>query len=252
MGRILTPLLAAVVLVTIAPGLRAADDEPKVIVVKAVKAHGGEESLAKHQAAQVRNKGKLTLAGVGEVDFTQEVAYMLPDKFKDILELTIGGQKVNVVTLVNGDKISIEANGKAVEANDQIKAALKDAQYMLKVARLVTLVRDKGYELASVGETKVGDNPAVGVRVSSKGQKDINLYFDRQTGLLAKVELRTAEPGTGNEVNEERIITEYRKNKDGIPVPKKVVVKHDGKPFIDAEVLEMTFLEKLDDSEFKK
>jgi hypothetical protein len=37
-----------------------------------------------------------------------------------------------------------------------------------------------------------------------------------------------------------------------VPVPKKVAVKHDGKAFVEVELLEVTFLEKLDDSEFKK
>ena len=32
---------------------------------------------------------------------------------------------------------------------------------------------------------------AVGVRVASKGQKDVSLYFNKETGLLAKVERRT-------------------------------------------------------------
>ena len=80
----------------------------------------------------------------------------------------------------------------------------------------------------------------------------MSLFFDKKTHLLAKVESRGADPVTGNEVNEERIIAEYTKTKDGVPIPKKVIVKHDGKQFIEAEVLEVNFLEKLDDSEFKK
>ena len=37
-----------------------------------------------------------------------------------------------------------------------------------------------------------------------------------------------------------------------MPQPKKIVVKHDGKQFLEAEVVELTTLEKLDDSVFKK
>src|SRR5262249_28344666 len=214
--------------------------------------HGGEDDLAKYKAAQATNKGKITLPGVGEVEFTQNLSYMLPDKIKDVMELSVGGQKINVVTVANGDKISIEVNGKAIEVPDQAKEALKDARHMMKVARLVPLVREKGYELSLIGEVKVEDKPAIGVRVSAKDQKDINLFFDKETGLLAKLEHRTADPTGGNEVTEERIILEYQKNKDGIPMPKKVVVRHDGKTFIEAEVIEATLLEKLDDSEFTK
>ncbi|HJZ59636.1 MAG TPA: hypothetical protein VKE74_32120 [Gemmataceae bacterium] len=252
MSRALSPLLSAVVLLASVPGSRAADEDPKAIVAKAIKAHGGEDDLAKYKAAQATNKGKITLPGVGEVEFTQNLSYMLPDKIKDVMELSVGGQKINVVTVANGDKISIEVNGKAIEVPDQAKEALKDARHMMKVARLVPLVREKGYELSLIGEVKVEDKPAIGVRVSAKDQKDINLFFDKETGLLAKLEHRTADPTGGNEVTEERIILEYQKNKDGIPMPKKVVVRHDGKTFIEAEVIEATLLEKLDDSEFTK
>jgi hypothetical protein len=166
--------------------------------------------------------------------------------------LTIGGQNINVVTRVNGDKISIEANGNAIETPDQVKESIKDAQQLLKVARLVPLVKEKRYELSLIGEVKVEGKPAIGVRVSAKDQKDINLFFDKETGLLAKMEHRTKEPTGGNEVTEERVILEYQKTREGIPMPKKVVVRHDGKAYLEAEVLEVTLLEKIDDSEFMK
>jgi hypothetical protein len=40
---------------------------------------------------------------------------MIPDKFKDVMELKVAGQTVNVLTLVNGDKITLEVNGKAID-----------------------------------------------------------------------------------------------------------------------------------------
>lgn len=251
MFRALTPLLSFAALVVALPGVRAADDDPKAIIAQALKAHGGEEFLNKHQAARSQNKGKITLPGVGETDFTQEVAYMLPDKLKESIELSIGGQKISIVTLVNGDKISIEAAGKAVDVTDDIKKAMKDAQYMMSAGRLAAL-KDKKYELSIFGEAKVDEKPAIGVRIASKGQKDLTLFFDKKTHLLAKLEHRTVEAGSGNEINEERIILEYKKNKDGIPIPKKVLIKHDGKTFLEAESVEFTYLEKIDESEFKK
>jgi hypothetical protein len=132
-----------------------------------------------------------------------------------------------------------------------VKDAMKDVGHVMEVARLVTL-KDKAYELSTIGEDKVDGKKVVGVRVSKKGQKDVSVYFDKETGLIAKVEFRTTDQMTGNEVTEERIPSDYAKNKDGVPVPKKVVVKRDGKTFLEAEVLEVKYFEKLDDSEFKK
>jgi hypothetical protein len=251
MYRLLVPALSAVALLAPAAGARAADDDPKAVIVKAIKAHGGEEALTKYQAGQSSNKGKIDVPGLGEVEFAQQLAYMIPDKLKDEMELTVGGQKIRVVTIANGDKISIEANGTAVDVNDQIKDSLKDARHMLRVGRLVALVKEKGHELSAVGEVKVEGKPAVGVRVSTKGEKDINLYFDKESGLLVKIEHRTIAPGTANEITEERIILEYRKDANGIPLPKKVLLNHDGKKFLEAEV-DGQLLEKLGDDVFKK
>jgi hypothetical protein len=251
MFRPLALLLAACAVAASSAGARAAD-EPKDILAKAIKAHGGEESLTKFQAAQTRNKGKIDIPGVGEVEFTQETAYMIPDKFKDAMELKVMGQTISVLTLINGDKVTIEAMGKEVPLNDAVKDTIKDAGYMLRVARLAPLVKEKGFDLDIIGEDKVEGKEVVGVRVSSKGHKDIGLYFDKKTHLLTKIEHRTVDPTSGNEIAEERIITEYGKDKNGLATPKKVILNRDGKKFLEAEVLEVTYLEKLDDSEFKK
>jgi len=243
-------LLAGFALI-LAPVAARADDDTKDILAKAIKAHGGEDVLTKHKAAQTKTKGKITLPGIGETDFTQEVSSMIPDKLRDALTLTINGQDITVLTIVNGEKMTVEANGKAVDVPDQAKDALKELGNVMEIGRLVPL-KDKKYELSLIGEDKVEGKKVVGVLVKTKDRKDVNVYFYKETGLLAKMEFRGSEPGTGKEVNEERIVTEYSKSKDGRPYPKKVVVKHDGKTFIEAEIIEVEYLEKLDDSVFKK
>lgn len=250
MSRMIASMLSVLVLFAAAPGARA-DDDPKDILKKAIKAHGGEEFLNKHPAARAQNKGKIDLPGLGEAEFTQDVAYFLPDKFKDTMELSVAGQKVSIVTILNGKSISIEAGGKAVDINDNIKKSINEAIDMMAMARLTPLLKDKNYELSLFGEAKVEDKPAVGVRISAKGKKDVTIFFDKKTNLMVKIEHRTTDPNTGNEINQERIMLEY-KEKDGIQIPKKVLVKHDGKKFIEAESTEFTFLEKIDDNEFKK
>src|SRR4051794_10090093 len=109
MFRPLALLAAAGSLAAFAPAARAADNnnEAREVIEKAVKAHGGAD-MAKYKATQGKNKGKIDIPGLGETEFTQEVSTMLPDKLKESLEMTIGGQKVSVTTLVNGDKTSIE------------------------------------------------------------------------------------------------------------------------------------------------
>ncbi len=87
MSRHLCVPFVAALLIPVA-SVHAADD-PKAIVTKAIEAHGGTEALTKLKAGRSSLKGKLTLPGVGEVDFTQEAAYMMPDKVREALELTV-------------------------------------------------------------------------------------------------------------------------------------------------------------------
>ena len=207
--------------------------------------------MTKHKAAQSKSKGKINVPGVGEVEFTQETAYMLPDKFKEHGTKHHGpedhgqhaGQRREGQS--RGQRQGDRCPGHGQEGpegrrpRDEGRAASSS-------------LKDKGYELSLIGEDKVEGKEVVGIRVTKKRQKDVSLFFDKKTGMLAKVEHRTVATRSAMEVNEERIILEYGKNKDGIPMPKKVVVKHDGKQFLEAEVTEMKCLEKLDDSEFKK
>ena len=251
MTRVLAAVMSAVVVCTLSPQVRAADTA-KDILEKAITAHGGADLLAKNKAGQTKAKGKITLPGVGEVDFTQESAFMLPDKFKESVEITVGGQNIVVLTIANGDNISIDAAGNKVEVSDAIKGSIKQATHMLSVGRLVGPARDKGYELSLIGESKIDDTPVVGVRVSMKDKKDISLFFDKKTNLLAKMEYRSSDPMSGNEFNEERIVTGYKKDAEGNMIPGKVTVLHDGKKYLEAEITEAKYLEKLDDAEFKR
>jgi hypothetical protein len=159
--------------------------------------------------------------------------------------------KVRVVTVFDGAKVFIQANGQDLPVDDKVKDALKGAVYMMKVAGLAPLLKEKGFELSPLGEITVEGKAAVGVRVSAKDQKDVSLYFDKKTGLVAKVEYRTVDPMTGNEITEERIVTEYAET-DGVPTAKRLLVNHDGNKYMEVEVLETKRLEKLDDAEFAK
>ena len=68
---------------------------------------------------------------------------------------------------------------------------MREEIYILWLETLTPLQKD-GFDLAPLPEIKVNGQPAVGVKVSSKGHADAKLYFDTHTHLLVKVE-RTAE-----------------------------------------------------------
>src|SRR5262249_55055262 len=111
--------------------------------------------------------------------------------------------------------------------------------------------KDIIFDLEPLPEILVEGKPAAGIRVRSKGHKDINLYFDKKTYLLVKLQRRIDEPMTGQEINEERIITEYQ-DVQGIKTIKKSVLYRGGQKYLDSDVVEAKYLEKIDDREFVK
>jgi hypothetical protein len=222
--------------------------EPKEILEKAVKAHGGLEKINKFKALQSKAKGKIEL--MGGLEFTQEVSVLVPDKFKEVVHVMVNGQQVDVTTVYDGKQGWVSAGGVTKPLEGNILDAVKDAIETMGLARLA-FVGGKDYELGPLGETKVNNRPAVGVKVSRKGGKQVNLFFDKETGLLGKIEHRTKDAMTGQEVNEERIILEYQ-DVEGMKTAKKAVVNREGMKYVEVEVTDVKLLESLDASEFAK
>jgi len=230
-----------------APG--RAEDEAAAIIDKAVKAHFPKGLDTKNQGLRTKSKGTLHVAGM-DLPFTQEVAVQMPNKLKEVMELTVMDKPITVTSVYDGKEAWIRAGDRDVKITDEILAEFKDAVYGMGLMQGIFL-KDKSVTFTRLGEVKVKDRPAVGVTASRKGSKDINLFFDKETGLLAKVEMRRRDLMSGEEVTEERIITEYQ-DAGGRKVAKKVEVLRDGKPFLEAEVTEVKVLEKVDDSEFAR
>ena len=110
----------------------------------------------------------------------------------------------------------------------------------------------KGIELSPLGEVKVDDQECVGVRASSKGHRDLNLFFSKKTGLLLKTEARVYDLQTKQEVGQEKIYSDYKELLPGLKMSSKQVVNNDGKRYMELEMTEVTAVERHDDSMFKK
>jgi hypothetical protein len=234
----------------IAPGRRVlARDDLQAIVDKAIQAHGGAEKLNNMKAMKAKLRGSVETQ-FGTLKFTQQSAAMLSGKVKEVTELDVNNMKVSVVTVYDGAKGWINTNGQTMEMDEKILAEMKAAVYRMNLDRMTTL-KDPSLKLSALGETQVNDRPAVGIKVSKEGQKDVSFYFDKGTGLLAKTELRTLDVASGQEVPEERIVLEYQ-DVDGLQSGKKEIVMREGKKYMELEALEVKYVDRIDDSEFQK
>jgi outer membrane lipoprotein-sorting protein len=227
----------------------AGEDEAAALIDKAIKAHFPKGVDKKNDAVRTKSKGKLHVMGL-ELEYTSEVAVQSPDKFKEVMELNVMNNRILVTTVFDGKKGWIRAGDKDVPVTDEILDELKEAAYSIDLMQGL-FSKDKKVILALVGEVKVKDKPALAVRISREGKKDFTLCIDKTTHLMTKVEVRKRDLMSGQEVTEERFITEYQDVGDR-KVAKKIEILRDGKAFLDAEVTDVQIFPKLDDSEFAK
>jgi hypothetical protein len=235
---------AVVVGVLLSGAAVRADGEAAAIVDKAIKATGGADVIKKFAALKVQTKGKFYGMGDG-IDYKAEESFQAPDRFF----LKIDATGFSFSSTVNGDKGWIKFGDNVMEMTKEQMEKAKEDLYAGGLARLLPL-KHKGVTLSQLGEVKVDGKPAVGVRAESKGHADVSLYFDKESGLLVKTERRTKDD-SGAEVTQETLYSDYKKV-EGMQVPMKAVINHDGKKFIESENTDVKLSEKLPDSTFDK
>jgi hypothetical protein len=247
MRKLLFSVVAVCLTLGAASSVQAQD--AKAIIEKAIKAHGGEANLAKQTGAtQIKSKGTLEIMGLS-LSFTEE-SRTQPNRLKTDTQLEVMGNNVNISVVYDGKKAWVSAMGNTMELEGKVLDEIKEQLAMMSYMKMSTL-KSKTDEMSLLGEVKVNGKPALGIKFAPKGHREANLYFDKETGLLTKVERQAMDQSTMTDVTEERIILEYQEV-DGVKIGKRVVVNHDGKKFLEAEVVEVKFVDKFDDSIFVK
>jgi len=227
----------------------SAQTEPTAVVKKAIEAHGGADALKKNPAGTYKLKGDMSVFGT-DLGFTGDITYELPDKYRMTLDAELAGQKIAVVTVANGKKVKNTVNGQAAKIGDAERAEIAQAAKMQEVSLLTPLL-DPKYTLKAEPDAKVGDDEVAVLLVTAEGFKPTKLSFSKKTGYLVKTERKGLAPGMGEskEVVEETILTDFKKV-DGVMIPMKMLVNHDGKKFMTMTVVEAKLMDKVDAKTF--
>jgi hypothetical protein len=224
-----------------------ADSEAEALLAKAVRAHGGAEALNRYAGVRLRLKVQDEGARVGPYDW--ELLFAAPDKLRDFRESYYLGRRTSDSGWVtNGKQTWWVAERRAVPAEEPAATSIRADAHLMQALRLVPL-RGKDYELRVADEVTVDGKPAAGLLVRTAGHKDVTLFFDKETGLLVKVERPVYDAGPEKEVKEERFYRDYSRGA-ALPVARKWVVLHGGKKVWQAVIKDARFLEKVGDKEF--
>ncbi len=218
----------------------SASGDARAIIDRAIEATGGEEKLAHFKSQTWSERG--TFHGLGNpLPYVSKLAVEWPDKFR--MEVP------HFMTIVlNGDHGWKKERETTTELAKEELAENLEEHHAGFITTLLPL-KDKSFHLSVLPETKVDGEPAVGVRVSQEGHKDVKLYFDKSTGLPVKSEWQVKDAG---KEREQEIWYKNYKVVDGAKIPMKIVMKRDGKPYLEAENFALKAGVKLDPKLFEK
>lgn len=220
-----------------------AQDKPQDVIKKAIEAHGGADVLKKFPAGTSDMKGTLTTGGQ-KIPFTGSVAFEVPGKIRIEIIATIADQKATLIQVVNGDAVKQTENGRAAPLDDKMKAELRESPAVQELALLYPLLDATRYTLTAEKDADVHGQPAAVILVKAKVIKDTRLFFDKKTGYLVRMQRKGLNP-LQQVVDEVTDFSDFKKI-EGMVVPFKTVVAHDGKPFLDIMVSNYKPAAKLD------
>jgi hypothetical protein len=205
---------------------RAGDPEATALVNRAIKASGGAGKVAALKAGACKARASVQEGGI-QIAMTFDVTWQGWDQYRVSASADIGGMAKNLLLVINGDK----AWAKDLD-NNQVKPAppgavpmITGTLYSMRMPHMLSALLDKEVKLTPLGETKIDDRAALGVTVGHKDRKDVSLYFDKETGLPAKSEIRLTEPNG----MEKTFAFHYHDFKEdaGLKHPTRVLIKAD-------------------------
>lgn len=239
----------ALVVFSFLPVLVCGQPTPQQIIDRAIEAQGGVERLAQSRAAHTKIKGTVYLQA--PVPFTKTTFFQAPNQLCETQEVEVNGKKIVTTNVFNNNRAWINVNGQTREVAEQrLLIEMQETAHLHHVCRLFPL-KGPDYELTALGESKLEKRTVVGVKAATRGFRDINLYFDRDSGLLVKTDRKKLHLVSQQETVEQTIILEYG-SVQGLKWPRKMVVLMDGKKLVEGEAVGVKFFDKLDDSYFTK
>ena len=156
--------------------------------------------------------------------------------------------KFRAVKVIAGDKGWLRVNESVEEMDKDALAAAHDEIYAAWVTTLLPL-KEKEFTLAPLGESKVGDRAAVGVKVTHADRPEVALFFDKDKGWLLRAEYAVK---VGPAKAKQEVFYDDYQDRDGLKRPKKTTVKRGGKVLRRERGQEFKTLDKADPKAFEK
>lgn len=228
-------------------GEQASAGRARAVVERAIEAHGGMETLSRARIDRVRLRGTMKV-GERDVPFVAETVTELPQGFRNHLTLAPDTpSKLVLVQLLHKGKPSLYLNGTQQAISPAQLEEFRETLLIQQAMRLVSLVRENGLTLEWAGKGLVNDRPADWVVVRAEGRRPLRMSFDTETGYLVRTTHTVLVDG--KPLLQEETYGDFRKL--GLyKRPVKMITTRDGKPLIDAELVDVRYPDKISEAEF--
>jgi hypothetical protein len=229
--RLVLSLIALVALFSFAS--RAAAEEPRALLDRAIAAHGGSENLEKTKKGRIKAKMEGDDRGI-PFKVTWEETFDLPQRYHRTIDRTIRDASHHLEYVIDGKKGWLrEGTGPTIDLpGDESNPASRYWKTVLErqplpltwhwqtVLAQLPLLRDKDTQLSSVPDETKDGRVLVGFKAVSPRIVS-TFYFDKTTALLARAQwvLPTLLPG--DEVTSETIYEDYR-DVQGVRYPMRI------------------------------
>lgn len=249
MKRFLTVIAVALSIGGTAGFVRAADaGDASTVVDKAIEAMGGAAKLGKVHATHVKTRGTITIEG-NQSPFSGQSTAQGFDHYHLEFGLEIGGNKVEGCTVIDGDKGWRKFGDNVMPVQGDALKGEKRGLYLQIAAGNPAVLKGNGFKLLKTMNDTVDGKPVVGVEATGPDGKEFTIFFDKASGLPAKLKA-TVMSFAGDEVKQETTYSNY-KDFAGIKATKSVT-KRDGEPFLTQELVEFKVLDKADPKLFEE
>jgi hypothetical protein len=225
-------------------------DEATTLLDRAIKAQGGEEKLNKAQGATFQVKGTADIEGM-KAELGGDVSTQGANNIHWNAAFTAMGRTENGTIIITSEKIWAKGGNREAEEAPKEVAFIRDVFRTIRLCQNLSTVPGKDVTLSHLGELKIDKQTAVGLKIATKGRPDIDVFFDKETHLPLRAEVRVTEPGQANEVLYAFFFSDY-KDVNGIQCASKMTFKRDDKTTMEVEFSEFKFMEKLDETLFAK
>jgi outer membrane lipoprotein-sorting protein len=236
---------AVIVLAAAARG--AADERARSVLSKAIEAQGGAEALARLKGATYTQAGTVYGQDGAKRPAKAQVAILLPDKLR-LESRTPDG--LPLISIFDGTRGWVKKGDRTEEMKPAEITARKELMHLLRVTSLVPL-RDPAFKLTDLGNSTVDGHAVAGINVSCAGYPDVQLFFDRDTGLLYKLTTRNTDPQSQQQYDREEVTWDYR-DVGGMKAATYFRVSQNGKPRVEMKLSDYKCAETLDERLFAK